>query len=56
MSMCKALEDLYNEGKIDKITELVTKKLAKGKTIAEIADALEETEETIERIIKEYNL
>ena len=56
MSMCKALEDLYNDGKLDKIIDLITKKLAKGKTIAEIADALEETEDTIERIIKEHNL
>ena len=45
-----------SEGKNEKLADLISKKLAKGKTIAEIADALEETEDVIEQIIKAYNL
>lgn len=60
MSMCKALEDLYNEGRLegrlDALTVQIRKKLAKGKSIAEIADALEETTEAIESIIKKQGL
>ena len=60
MSMCKALEDLYNdgrlEGRLEGLTELIAKKLAKGKSIEEIADALEESVDTIESIIKKQGL
>ena len=60
MSMCKALEDLYNEGRLEgrleALTVQITKKLAKGKSIEEIADALEETVDTIESIIKKQGL
>lgn len=34
------------------LTEQIMKKIAKGKTIPEIADALEEDEETIRRIVE----
>ena len=34
------------------LTEQVMKKIEKGKTIPEIADALEEDEETIRRIVE----
>ena len=44
------------EGMTDKLINQITKKLAKGKSIAEIADALEETEDIIEKIIKDHNL
>jgi len=44
------------EGENQKLAEQITKKLAKGKSVAVIADELEETEETIERMIKEYDL
>ena len=40
-------------GEIKKLVSLIQTKLAKGKSIEEIADALEESVETIERLIKE---
>ena len=40
-------------GQINKLQELIQKKLAKGKTIPEIAEALEEDEDTIRRMIEE---
>ena len=48
--MCKALEDLYQHGKDDKLAELVKKKFKKGFEISEIAEMLEEDEDTISRI------
>ena len=65
IDMCQALEELYNDGVEDgigrgkelgvnqKMIELIEKKLSKGKSVEEIADALEETVETIEKLIKE---
>lgn len=50
------LREGREEGKNGKLADLIRKKLAKGKSVAEIADALEETEEVIERMIKEYEL
>lgn len=41
----------YEEGEKNKLIALVQKKLAKGKSIEEIADALEESIETIQAII-----
>lgn len=52
-NMCKALEDLKLEGGTDKLKEQIRKKIDKGNTIAEIADALEEEESVIEQLIKE---
>ncbi len=60
--MCKALEDLYQHGKRDgedkKLREQVEKKLKKGFEISEIAEMLEEDEDTISRIAQsiEQNL
>ncbi len=44
------------QGSIEKILILTQKKLSKGQTISQIADALEETVETIEALIKEHHL
>ena len=41
------------EGSRGKVMELISKKLAKGKTPAEIADALEEDESTVKELMKE---
>ena len=41
------------EGRLQQLKEQISKKLAKGKTVEEIADALEESVETIEKLIKE---
>lgn len=47
--------DLRQQGLQQKLVELVEKKLAKGYSIAEIADMLEESEETIKKIIGELH-
>ena len=39
-----------------KLIELVSKKLEKGFSVLEIADMLEESEETIEKVIEEINI
>ena len=39
-------------GQMDKLQEQIQKKLAKGKTISEIAEALEEEEDTIRQLMK----
>jgi len=44
------------EGKIEKLIEQINKKLSKGKTIAEIADDLEESEDYIRELIEKYDL
>lgn len=44
------------EGRALTLLNQTSKKLAKGKTVEEIADALEESVETIEKIIRENNL
>ena len=57
MNMCKALEALeqrgFESGKKELLKEKIEKKLAKGKTIAIIADELEEEPEVIQQIISE---
>lgn len=57
MNMCKALEALeqrgFESGKKEVLKEKIEKKLAKGKTIAIIADELEEEPEVIQQIISE---
>ena len=40
-------------GQMDKLQELIQKKLAKGKTIPEIAEILEEDEDTIRRLAED---
>lgn len=59
----QAWEEKYYEreegieiGEKKKLRELIQKKLAKGKTLAEIADALEENEEVIQALIKEMEI
>ena len=62
--MCKAFEDMRLEGKLEgklegeesKLAEQTGKKLSKGKSIAVIAEELEETEERIRELIQKYRL
>ena len=42
-------------GRTDHLRELIRKKLAKGKTIPEIAEALEEEEDVIRRLVDEIH-
>ena len=42
-------------GRTDHLRELIRKKLAKGKTIPEIAEALEEDEDVIRRLVDEIH-
>ena len=52
----QAWEEKYyerEEGARDKLKELIEKKLQKGKTIEEIAEALEEDTDTIRELMKE---
>ena len=44
-------EEAKEEGARNKVIELVKKKLAKGQSVEQIADALEETKETIQEIV-----
>ncbi|RYS75005.1 hypothetical protein EAI93_14390, partial [[Ruminococcus] torques] len=44
------------EGREEEKSSLIRKKLEKGKTISEIADDLEDTEENIVHLIKEFQL
>lgn len=57
INMCTALEKLKDEGRKEGrkklLLTLIQKKLAKGLSIPEIADMLEEPEEEIRRILKE---
>lgn len=39
-----------------KLVELIKKKLSKGKMITQIADELEETEDTIQKMIEKYEI
>ena len=56
MAMTKIGQVLVNQGIEKGMTDQIRKKLAKGKSVAEIADALEETEEVIMALIQKYNL
>ena len=57
--MCKALEDIklegVEEGKLELLKSMIQKKLTKGKSVSEIAEALETDESTIEALIKEIS-
>lgn len=59
MDMCKALEDLYQDGcekgRADARAELIEKKLKRGDSIEKIADDLMEDVETIRRVVEERN-
>ena len=64
IDMCKAWEEQKNEGRElgreegrkEEKRALVQKKLEKGKTISQIADDLEDTEENIAHLIEEFHL
>ena len=49
-------EEAREEGRIEEISALIRKKLEKGKTISEIADDLEDTEENIAHLIEQFHL
>lgn len=49
-------EEGIRKGRELKLADQISKKLRRGKIIPEIAEALEETEEVIKRIIEEYKL
>ena len=49
-------EEGRKQGTLQKTCALIQKKLEKGKTISEIADELEDTEENIARLIEEFYL
>lgn len=42
----------YERGKYDHLLFLIQKKIAKGKNLSQIAEELEETEDTIQELIK----
>ena len=48
-------EEAREEGARNKLIELVKKKLVKGQSVEEIADALEETVEIVQEIIDELS-
>ena len=60
VDMCSGLKALIEEGreegKDEKLRELVEKKVKKGLSVSEIADMLEESVETIEKIVKSLKL
>ena len=50
--MCNLSEVMIDRGEVLKLIELVCKKMQKEKTVEEIAESLEESEDTIEKIYK----
>ena len=48
-------EAAWEEGKEDTLIEMIRKKLKKGNSIAEIADALELDEDEIRRLMEKIN-
>jgi flagellar biosynthesis/type III secretory pathway protein FliH len=52
----KGRKEGREEGNLQKTCSLIQKKLEKGKTISEIADELEDTEENIARLIEKFHL
>ncbi len=51
----EAREEGREEGREQKLVDLIQKKLEKGKSVEQIADALEETPERIRKIINELD-
>ena len=49
-------EEGRKQGTLQKTCALIQKKLEKGKTISEIADDLEDTEENISHLIEQFHL
>ena len=60
VNMCVAVDQMLEEGRkqgtLQKTCALIQKKLEKGKTISEIADDLEDTEENIAHLIEQFHL
>ena len=52
----EAREEGRKQGTLQKTCALIQKKLEKGKTISEIADDLENTEENIAHLIEQFHL
>ena len=52
----KGRKEGREEGNLQKTCSLIQKNLEKGKTISEIADELEDTEENIARLIEKFHL
>ena len=52
----EARKEGHASGLEDKLKELIKKKLDKGKSVEEIADALEEDVETIQKLIREMGI
>ena len=55
MTFEELLKDECEEGARNKVLDLVQKKLAKGQSVEQIADALEETVESIREIVNELS-
>lgn len=55
MNMCKAIQEMYDDGYECKLIELVIKKMKKNQSIENIADALEEDKEVIQAIYNAVN-
>lgn len=53
IDMCKALQDLYEEGIEQGIRELIVRKYRKGVSIEEIADFVEMPCEKVQEIVEE---
>ena len=51
----EAWEAGERKGEENKLKNQIQKKLAKGKSVSEIAEALEEEEDTIQRLVKELS-
>ena len=51
----QGLQQGLDQGQRNKLLQLIEKKLAKGKSIAQIAEDLEESESVIEELIKEMD-
>lgn len=56
VDICKALEDLYEEGMGKGIEKLILKKHNKGMSVQDIADFVELSAEEVEDIIKQQNV
>ena len=52
----EARHEWVKEGRKEALTDLLKKKLEKGKSVEEIAEALEESEETIRGLMKELGV
>ena len=49
------MNTIRRKGEENKLKNQIQKKLAKGKSVSEIAEALEEEEDTIQRLVKELS-